>query len=142
LHRWHIHQFGVEPTGPHQQGELLTSRPWEQLLHASQKRMNRVTRGTVGIRVWRQSRKSGAGFFERVAAPPQQLGLESFLAQVVELVEVDLEHALIPAKLTPERAQMVVTARHQGKNHRPASSLVWSNSTARSTSPTSSAPRA
>jgi hypothetical protein len=54
---------------------------------------------------------------------------------------VDLDDALVPAKLA-ERAEMVEAARIRVANQRPASSFVWSNSTARSTSPTSSAPRA
>jgi hypothetical protein len=59
---------------------------------------------------------------ERVAAPPKQTWLETLLAQVGELVEMDLECALGPAQLAPERAEMVEAARHQGRE--PASGLV------------------
>jgi hypothetical protein len=55
---------------------------------------------------------------------------------------VDLEHALVPAKLAPERAEMVEAAGKQSRGPEASVVLVWSNSTARSTSPTSSAPRA
>jgi hypothetical protein len=36
-------------------------------------------------------------------------------AEVVELVEVELECMLVPAKLAPERPKMVEAARHQGR---------------------------
>jgi len=51
---------------------------------------------------------------KRVAALPEQLWLKALLAQILELVEVDLEFALVPAQLAPERAEMVEAARHQG----------------------------
>src|SRR6266511_1352406 len=76
-------------------------------------------RGALRARVWRQGRKSNKGFFERVAASPEQLWLEALLAQVIELVEVDLERALVPAKLAPERAEMVEAARHEGREPPP-----------------------
>src|SRR2546427_670272 len=77
-----------------------------------------------------------------VERPPKQTWLETLLAQVGELVEVDLERALGPTKLAPERPRWSKPPAMRVANHRPASSFVWSNSTARSTSPTSSAPRA
>jgi hypothetical protein len=54
--------------------------------------------------------------------PPEQPRLEALLAQVVKLVEVDLEDALVPAKLVSERAEMVEAARDQGRE--PAPGLV------------------
>jgi hypothetical protein len=42
--------------------------------------------------------------------------------QVIALVQVDLERALVSAKLAPERAEMVETAGHQGRE--PAARFV------------------
>src|SRR6266511_4948270 len=84
--------------------------------------MNCVAGGTLRARVWRQCRKASVRLFERVAAPPQQPRLETFLSQIFELVEVDLERALVPAKLAPERAEVVEAARHRGRE--PAPGLV------------------
>jgi hypothetical protein len=72
--------------------------------------MHGVARGTPRARVCCQRRKSSTPFLERVPAPPKQPWLETLLAQVIELVEVDLEHALVPAKLATERAEMVEAA--------------------------------
>jgi hypothetical protein len=77
--------------------------------------MHAVPRGTLCGCVWRQRRKASVRLLERVAAPPEQLWLDALLAQVIELVEVDLERALVPAKLAPERPEMVEAARHQGR---------------------------
>src|SRR5262245_54912475 len=77
--------------------------------------MHGVPQGTLCACVGRQRRKSSARFLERVAAPPEQLWLEALLAQIVELVEADLECALVPAKVAPERPEMVEAARHHGR---------------------------
>ena len=77
--------------------------------------MHGVPRGTLRACVWRQRRKAILRLLERVAAPPQQLWLEGLLAPILELVEVELECALVPAKLSPERPEMVEAARHQGR---------------------------
>ena len=55
---------------------------------------------------------------------------------------MDLECTLVPAKLAAELAEVVEAARHEGRE--PAAGLVLAlvELTARSTSPTSSAPRA
>jgi len=89
--------LGVEPARPQEERELLPSRPRDQLLDVSQERMNGVARGTLRARIWRQGRKPSVRFLERVAAPPEQPWLEALLAQVIELVEVDLERALVAA---------------------------------------------
>jgi hypothetical protein len=81
--------------------------------------MNGIPRGTLRLRIWCQRRKSSTCFLERVAAPPEQLRLEALPAQLVELVEMDLACALVAAKLTPERAEMVAAARHQGREPSP-----------------------
>jgi hypothetical protein len=98
---------------------LRASRPRDQLLDVSEERMNGIPRGTLRLRIWCQRRKSSTCFLERVAAPPEQLRLEALPAQLVELVEMDLVCALVAAKLTPERAEMVEAARHQGREPSP-----------------------
>jgi hypothetical protein len=73
--------------------------------------MHAVPRRTLRACVWRQRRQAGVRLLERVAAPPQQFWLEALLAQILELVEVNLECALVPAQLAPERREMVEAAR-------------------------------
>ena len=94
-----LDEFGLKPARPHKERELLPRRPRDQLLNLSQERVNGVARGTLRAGIWRQHAKAGVRFLERVAAAPQQPRREALLAQVLELVEVDLERALVPAKL-------------------------------------------
>jgi hypothetical protein len=59
-----LDQLGLEPPCPHEQRELVASRPRDQLLDLSQERVNGVARGTLSARVWRQGRKSSVRLFE------------------------------------------------------------------------------
>jgi hypothetical protein len=54
--------------------------------------------------------KATACGLEGVAALPEQLRVEAFLPKVVEVVEVQLEHALVPAQLAPEGGAVVEAA--------------------------------
>lgn len=54
-----------------------------------------------------KGRQSSARLLKRVAAPPEQLWLEALLAQILQLVEMELKRALRSSKLTPERAEMI-----------------------------------
>jgi len=59
---------------------------------------------------------------EGVAALPEQLRVEAFLPKVVEVVEVQLEHALVPAQLAPEGGEVVEAAGERCRE--PTSRLV------------------
>ena len=79
-------------------------------------------------RAARRALASGANAASRACAsssespPPEQLGLEALFAQLIELVEVQLERALLSAQFAPERAEMVEATRHQGRE--PAARFV------------------
>ena len=77
--------------------------------------MDGVACGTLRAGVWPQRPKLGVHFVERVPALPEQSRLEALLAQILKLVEVDFEHALVSAKLAPQRAEVVEPACHQGR---------------------------
>lgn len=59
---------------------------------------------------------------EGLTARPEQLQVEPLLPEVIELVEMELEHSLVLAQLTPESAEVIETTREQRRE--PASGLV------------------
>jgi hypothetical protein len=81
--------------------------------------MNSVASRARSIPIRSQRRKPNTSNLERVASSPQQLRLESLLAQVLEIVEVQLERALVPSKLSSERAEMIEATCEQGRKPTP-----------------------
>src|SRR6266540_5694896 len=79
LPRRQLDELRLEPARPHEQRELLASRPRDQLLDVRQERMHGLARRSLRGRVYCQRRQLSTRLLERVAAAPEQPWLEALL---------------------------------------------------------------